>query len=98
MLKNLFGAGTRSAMLRGGLEEASRTQKTIAARIEQASTASSGDFASALSGANAAAAKAPEVDLQQEMVNLADTQLRYEASAKLLQETYSQIRTAIRNG
>jgi flagellar basal body rod protein FlgB len=38
-----------------------------------------------------------DIDLQQEMAALADTQLRYEASAKLLQEAYGRIRTAIRD-
>jgi flagellar hook-associated protein FlgK len=101
MIRNLFGTGTRAAMLRGGLEEASRTQRQIGARIAGASTASSADFAAELAGAegsaNAAGPKAPEVDLQQEMVNLADVQLRYEASAKLLTDTYQQLRTAIRS-
>ena len=100
MFSSLFGAGTRAAMLKGGLEENSRTQQAIAGRIARATQASASDFGAALAGAagaDGAAAQAPEVDLQQEMVSLADVQLRYEASAKLLQETYSQLRTAIRS-
>jgi flagellar basal body rod protein FlgB len=103
MFSSLFGTGTRAAMLRGGLEENSRTQQAIAGRIARATQASASDFGAALAGAegagttDGAAARAPEVDLQQEMVNLADVQLRYEAGAKLLQETYSQLRTAIRS-
>jgi flagellar basal body rod protein FlgB len=31
------------------------------------------------------------------MTSLADEQLRYEATAKLLEKTYSQLRTAIRD-
>ena len=35
--------------------------------------------------------------LEQDMAALADTQLRYEASARLLQMSYSDIRTAMRD-
>ena len=41
--------------------------------------------------------EATEVDLQQRMVELADTSLRYDVSARLLQRTYQQLRTAIRD-
>jgi flagellar hook-associated protein FlgK len=99
MFSSLFGAGTRAAMLKGGLEENSRTQQAIAGRIARATQASASDFGAALAGAEGTAAQTAgaEVDLQQEMVNLADVQLRYEASAKLLQEAYGQLRTAIRS-
>jgi flagellar basal body rod protein FlgB len=36
------------------------------------------------------------VDLEAEMVSLADEQLRYEATAKLLEGTYQKIRMAMR--
>lgn len=104
MIKSLFGAGTRAAMLRGGLEESMLTQRGIAASVARATTTSStNDFAATLNGAGGAAGAGAsnaqaEVDVQQEMVNLADTQLRYEASVKLLQDTYSQLRTAIGRG
>jgi flagellar basal body rod protein FlgB len=38
----------------------------------------------------------PPVDLEAEMVSLADEQLRFEATAKLLQGTYQKIRLAVR--
>ena len=38
-----------------------------------------------------------DIDLQQEMAALADTQIRFEASTKLLHAAYGQIRTAIRD-
>lgn len=37
-----------------------------------------------------------DVDLETEMTNLADAQLRFEATTKLLSKTYAQIRTSIR--
>ena len=38
-----------------------------------------------------------EIDLEKEMVALADTQLRYEAVGQILQEVYSQIRSSMRS-
>ena len=100
MIRSLFGSTTVVSMLRGGLEETSATQRGIAARVAQATNASAnGDFASELEAATAGAArkKMSDVDLQKEMAAFADTQIRYEASAKLLHEAYGQIRTAIRD-
>ncbi len=37
------------------------------------------------------------MDLEKEMVDLASTQLRYESSAKLLNQAYANLRTAIRD-
>jgi hypothetical protein len=96
MIRSLFGAHTEVSMLRGGLEEAGATQRGIAGRVAQATEASAtGDFAGELG--KAGRKRLSDIDLQQEMAALADTQLRYEASAKLLQEAYGRIRTAIRD-
>jgi flagellar basal body rod protein FlgB len=98
MILSLFGVGTDAANLRGGLDETSATQRTIAARIAEAtsSSANGDDFASHL-GAHKAGTGGPpsQVDIQQDMAALADTELRYEACAKLLQSTYAGIRSAM---
>lgn len=96
MLKSLFGPSTVTHMLRGGLEEASATHRAIAARVA-GTLASSGstDFADALQ-ARTTQAKLNEADLQRDMSALADTQVRYEADAKLLHEAYARLRAAIR--
>jgi flagellar basal body rod protein FlgB len=100
MIRSLFGSNTVVSMLRGGLEETSATQRGIADRVAQATEASAnGDFADHLEAAKGG--KTPkrmsDVDLQNEMAALADTQIRYEASSKLLHDAYGQIRTAIRS-
>ncbi len=101
MIRSLFGSNTVVSMLRGGLEETSATQRGIAGRVAQATEASAnGDFADHLEAAKAggtAHKRMSDVDLQNEMAALADTQIRYEASSKLLHEAYGQIRTAIRS-
>jgi hypothetical protein len=97
MLKALFGPTTLTGVLRGGLEEACATHRAIADRVANAlTTSSSTDFSSELE-AQAAKPRVNEEDLQRDMASLADTELRYEADAKLLQAAYAQLRSAIRS-
>jgi len=95
MFSSLFGATTRIGQLRWSLDDSSRTQRGISARVAGALPASgNADFDAALAGQQQAA---PKVDLEQEMVDLASTQLRYDASVKLLSQAYQGLRTALRN-
>ena len=55
------------------------------------------DFAQTLQEAEATGMEQREgVDLEREMVALADEQLRFETTANLLQKVYQQIRSSIR--
>ena len=75
MIKSLFGSGSLTSALRGGLEEASATHRAIAQRVSNALQAStSSDFSSALL-AQQSKGKLNEVDLEREMASLADTQI-----------------------
>lgn len=94
MIRSLFGASSLSNMLRGGLEEASATHRVIADRVAGRSASSTPTGFTTEMEARAARAR-EEADLQQDMAALADTQLRFEADAKLLHETYARLRTAI---
>ena len=97
MIKGLFGNTTLPYALRSGLEEASQTHKAIAARVASAlESSSSTDFAGDLAAAQGKK-RIEEADLQRDMTELADTQLRFEADAKLLQQAYNRLRTAIRD-
>lgn len=92
MLKGLFGPTSVTAMLRGGLEETSATHREIAARVAGAIQASNTvDFPGAL----AAQSKEAAPDLERDMAELADTQLRYESEARLLRAAYDGLRTAV---
>ncbi len=95
MIRGLFGTTTLSNRLRGGLEEASATQRGIGRRVADALAASTTSGFTEASQAAMAKANQAEADLQREMASLADTQLRYEADAQLLRETYQRLRTAI---
>jgi flagellar basal body rod protein FlgG len=95
MFSSLFGSQTRIGNLRWSLDDSGRTQRGIAGRVAGALAASgNADFDQALANQQGVA---PKVDLEQEMVDLASTQLRYDASAKLLSAAYQGLRTAIRD-
>ena len=95
MFKGLFGPTSLPAMLRGGLEETTATHKVIAERVSNAlASSTSVDFGNELQ-ARQGQAKLSEADLQRDMASLADNELRYEADAKLLQQAYAQLRSAI---
>ena len=93
MFSSLFGADTGIGRLRWSLDDSSRAQRGIAGRVSGALQASgNADFADALARQQA---RQPKVDLEPEMASLASTQLRYDASARLLSKAYAALRTAI---
>jgi flagellar basal body rod protein FlgB len=88
MIQRLFGPGTRPANLRADLTATAQQVRNIAHRVANAGNA---DFEAQLM----ANGQEP-VDLEAEMVKLADAQLRFDASARLLQKSHQGLRTAIR--
>ncbi len=95
MIKGLFGSTSLVAQLRDGLDDMSVRHQAIARRVSRALTASStvtfGDQLTAR-----ARARRTEADLQRDMTKLADTQLRYETDARLLQQAYARFHAAVR--
>ncbi len=104
MIGRLFGGGTPAAMLRAGLGDTSASLRSIAHRVANATTpggaggpSGTGSFADALQGVDGTAAANEEtVDIETEMVRLANEQIRYDASATLLQRVYAQLRASVR--
>ncbi len=97
MIQGLFGTNTLPAALRAGLDETTATQRAIAARVASAlQSSSSTDFAGDFAAAQGKP-RASEADLQRDMSELADTQLRFEADARLLEQAYSRLRSAMRD-
>lgn len=91
----LFGAGSMTQSMRGGLTELSATHATIAARIAAAQGESTVDgFGGQLESAMAQ----QEAELNRNMTSLADTEIRYDALTRILQKSYTDFRTAMRNG
>ncbi|MCC6928896.1 MAG: hypothetical protein IT359_07910 [Gemmatimonadaceae bacterium] len=91
----LFGFFSRVSMapdMRDALDASSQRVKGIAQRVSAATLQSQSGFAlpdgTTVPGA---------VNLEAEMTSLADEQLRYETTAKLLEKTYAKLRLSIQN-
>ncbi len=97
MLNRLFGSESSLPALKTSLDQSTRSVREIAHRVANASSGLDGGFASALEGANGEIA-GNGVDLEREMVALADEQLRFEAAARLMEKVYQQIRYSVREG
>lgn len=104
MLDALLGQGSMAARLRDGLDASSGRIRRISHRVANAANGvdgrgtgapGAGDFPGALERAGRGE-EPGEVDLQEEMTRLADEQIRYDASARLLREVYGMIRTSVR--
>ena len=96
MLSRLFGVNTSVTDLKDGMTRSTETVRGITHRVANASSGQDRAFASALEEAGNVAGE--DVDLEREMVALADEQLRYEATARLLEKVYQQIRLSVRAG
>ena len=95
MLPPVLARATDSNLLRDMLDVSMTRTKTIADRVSRASLSSTDGFSLTPAG------KAPvegdaAIDIEQEMVSLADEQLHFEATAKLLEKAYAQMRLAIK--
>lgn len=94
MFTRLIGSGTAVSQLKEELDSSTRAVRGIAHRVANAGTP---NFAQALDEAQATGAPGEgAVDLEKEMVALADEQLRFETASSLLQKTYQQIRSSVR--
>ncbi len=97
MIARLIGKDSVPSALKLGLDASSRAVRAIGHRVANAATPGGPTFADSLQEQQENPAAAP-VDIEQEMVRLADEQLRFQATSRLLQKTYQQIRSSIREG
>lgn len=95
MLNRLFGSTTSVSELKNGLDRSTQAVRAIAHRVANASSHPEGGFAATLENAQRGTPEG-EIDLEREMVTLADEQLRYEATTRLLEKVYQQIRQSVR--
>ena len=94
LIRGLIGSGTLVQGLRDELDSSAVRSREIAHRVANASNQATASFDTALD----AALSGEAVDLEREMVSLADEQIRYEAVTEILTNLYSQIRSSIRRG
>jgi hypothetical protein len=98
MIRELFGTSSIYATLRDGLDQATAAQRRIANRVANITNGAGKDgFATELAKQQGGA-RTKEADLEKSMTELADTQLRFDATTRLLQQAYAKLRTAIKNG
>lgn len=101
MITGFIGRVTPAAELKDALDVGTQRVRAIADRVSKSSLLNQDGFAlpgmpAANGAANGAAMTSAGVDIETEMVNLADEQLRYEATSKLLAKAYDQVRTALK--
>lgn len=95
MMYGFIGRVTSAGQLKEALDAGSQRVRALADRVARASLGNQDGFAVPVSQSGAPAAQSTETDIESEMTQLADEQLRYEATAKLLSKAYAQVRTAM---
>lgn len=95
MIRGLVGAGSVVDQLRRGLDESVVRSRDIAHRVANASNGAEASFEAALERVGLEGRD--PVDLETEMVHLADEQLRFDAMSRVLRNMYGQIRSSLRS-
>jgi flagellar basal body rod protein FlgB len=95
MLNNILGSNATLASLKGEMNASARAMREIGHRVANSSTPG---FQGVLDEAMEGDAVGEGVDLESEMVALADEQLRFEAASQLVKKLYQQVRISIREG
>ena len=99
MLFGFINRVSSAGAYREALDASSARVRGIGDRVAKATMQNGDGFALAATTAESAqgAQPGPPVDIEAEMVSLADEQLRYETTAKLLEKTYQKIRMSIKD-
>jgi flagellar basal body rod protein FlgB len=83
--------------LKDGLDVSSQRARMVADRVAKASLQSPDSFAFPKNGQKPGSPETGAIDLESEMVSLADEQIRFETTARLLEKTYTRIRSTIKD-
>ena len=93
---DFIGRTTDVSQLKASLDASAQRSRTIADRVSRASIQPQAFSIPAANGTSPAGQEAP-IDVESEMVNLADEQLRYATTAKLLQKTYAGLHESLQS-
>jgi len=96
MTIDFIGRTTLASQLKTSLDASAQRSRTIADRVSRASSQQQGFSIPAADGKSPAGQDGP-IDVETEMVNLADEQLRYATTAKLLQKTYAGLHESLQS-
>ena len=98
MLYGFFNRVSNSTGLRHSLDISTQRTRMIADRVSKATLGGADGFSLPEIGAQPGTELEGPVDVEAEMVSLANEQLHFEAAAKLLQGTYEKLRRTVRSG
>ena len=97
MLFGLIDRASTASPLKSALDQSVERSRGIADRVSKATLNNGDGFALKTGEAGAAGnANANPVNIEEEMTALADEQLRFLATSRLLEKTYASLRTAIK--
>lgn len=96
MLFGLIDRVTSASSLKTGLDESVARSRSIADRVAKATLQNSDGFSLKANNGQNAVANANPINVEDEMVGLADEQMRFLATSRLLEKTYQNLRTAIK--
>ena len=97
MLFGLIDRTTSATSLKGALDKSVERSRGIADRVSKATVGNADGFALQAKGSIAPTDAAP-VNVEDEMTALADEQIRFLATSRLLEKTYASLRSAIKGG
>ena len=95
MLFGFIDRVTSASSLKSALDRSVERSRGIADRVSKASVQNKDGFALDATG-KPAATQAEPVNVQDEMIALADEQIRFLATSRLLEKTYASLRGAIK--
>jgi hypothetical protein len=95
MLFGLIDRVTSASPLKASLDRSVERSRGIADRVSKASLQNSDGFSLEANGKNASPNANP-TNVEDEMVALADEQIRFLATSRLLEKTYASLRGAIK--
>lgn len=94
MIEGLIGTDSMVHTLKQEMSASMVRSRDIANRVANATNGASASFEASLDEA----LDADAVDLEVEMVKLADEQIRYQAMSEIVQKMYGAIRSSLRSG
>ena len=96
MLFGFIDRVTSASPLKAALDNSVERTRGIADRVAKATLNNGDGFSLEAVNGTAANEAQNDINVEDEMVALADEQLRFLATSRLLEKTYSSLRTAIR--
>ena len=96
MLFGLVDRVTSASPLKAALDRSVERTRGIAERVSQATLNNGDGFSLEAKNGTEANANQNPINVEDEMIALADEQLRFLATSRLLEKTYASLRSAIR--